>query len=191
MFYVGIDVGADKKGQAVAVMSQDLEVLALKAGLNAKGLAAHITDRFGIRLIAAIDASRRPALPGRGRWGRKCEREILSLGVRPQWTPDKDFFHNPDPAKQARYQWMQAGFTLFDEFTAILGESRVIEVFPSASYQALVQDPPVKLRFGLLDRKHRVDQLDAVCCALTAWCFDHGRYRAYGDDREGVIIVPA
>jgi len=84
---------------------------------------------------------------------------------------------------------MEIGFKIFEDFLSLISSNNVIEVFPSASYGIpLLKE--VHVNFTLFDRKHKTDQLDAICCALTAWCYFNDKYQAIGDPDEGQIIVP-
>jgi len=193
--FVGVDVGGPKKGQHACVMDETGRCLEFFHG-QAAGLAARIVERYGRDLIAAIDASRMPAPRGTGgpngtgKWGRACEREVRKLGVNPQWTPDAAFFETGAPDKLARYSWMAEGFVLFREFSDLIDEKNVLEVFPSASYGRFPAGLSAHLPLALFGRKTKTDQLDAACCALTALCFAKGFYREFGDPSEGTIIVP-
>lgn len=57
-------------------------------------------------------------------------------------------------------------FKLFEEFCSTLQACNVIEVFPSCSYDRFPPQP-VKVPFLFFQRKTKVDQLDAICCAPT------------------------
>ena len=189
MHFVGIDIAGEKKGQSVAVMDRHLRLISLKGGERAEGLPERIVQEFGRKIIVAIDAPRQPSIGLTGKWGRLCEREIQKeCQVRPQWTPDIKLFEGTDDRRK-RYEWMEIGFNIFEGFLSCIAPNNVIEVFPSASYGNF---PPkeVKTNFALFNPKHKTDQLDAICAALTAWYFWNGQYRAIGDPIEGQIIVP-
>ena len=189
MYFIGVDVGGKRKGQAVAVLHQDLRVVSMKAGQQSDALAARILEEYGNEIIVAIDAPRQPGKGRTGKWGRGCEREAMARGLRPQWTPEKEFFITAERDILERYSWMEIGFKLFEQFCSELEPHQVIEVFPSASYGRFGAEE-VLIPFGLWDRKSKKDQLDAICCALTAWCYYKGHYLALGDADEGQIIIP-
>lgn len=186
--FVGIDVAGSKKGQAVAVLAQDLRVAHLRHGLPAEGLAEKVFTLTGPGVIVALDSPRSPAANPSGKWGRECERRLYRRGIRLQWTPPHEYFQQQGHDKE----WMEIGFGLFKEFAKrkAAGEvAEVLEVFPSASYGSFAE-LGVTLPFNALDRKAKADQLDAVCCALVAWCYGHGHFEAVGEETEGQIVVP-
>lgn len=85
------------------------------------------------------------------------------------------------------------GFGLFADFAAHQAQGLVLgalEVWPPGAY-ARLGGLTVTLPMGGIDRKARADQLDAVCCALVAWCHARGWSRELGDDTEGRLVLPA
>ena len=52
---------------------------------------------------------------------------------------------------------------------------------PGAVVELVLRDPDIQ----------QPDQIDAVLCAYTAWCYNRGRVRWFGTPGEGLIIVPA
>lgn len=189
MIFVGIDVGAPQRGQAIAIMNEHRKVNTLQGSVQTEEILKNHIIPLGTDVIVAIDAPRKPIMSFNGRGGRECERELHRRGLRLFWTPTKrQFERNP-----SRYLWMQAGFELFKLFEKQKTQKAicdVIEVFPSASYgnfSKIVQAVP----FHLIDRRTKADQLDAICCALTAWYYHNEKYEAVGDEKEGQIIIPA
>ncbi len=187
--WLGIDVGGPAKGQALAVLDDQRRVVHLEAGLAAEGLAQSLVERWGPDLVVGLDAPRQPAPAGAVKAGRSCERalkRVPDLRVNPQWTPAQD---GPWPP---RLTWMVQGFAMFADLARLLGTARVLEVFPSASYQLLPPQAQVTWPLGLVGRagRLRLDLLDAVCCALTAWCHSRGFFLALGREDEGQIILP-
>lgn len=187
--WVGIDVGGAAKGQAVAVLNDACRVVHLEAGLPAQGLAGALLERWGTDLVVGIDAPRRPAIRGAAKAGRACERalkKVPDLKVTLQWTPPED---GPWPERLA---WMGLGFIIFADFSRLLGAERTLEVFPSASYQLLPPQASVTWPLGMVARAGalRVDLLDSVCCALTAWCHSQGWSLALGQEADGRLTLP-
>lgn len=183
--YLGLDVGGAKKGQALALLDDEFVVHGLWLAQSLDEAWSLIEAHAGPETILAIDAPRQPAPAGAAKRGRPCERELHKEGFRLQWSPLPGEIQDPD-------HWMAIGFEFFRrarerKVGAKLKE--VLETFPTASY-ARLPDLRVKLHLGLFERRNKVDQLDALCCALTAWCYAHGQYRAYGDEEQGQIIVP-
>lgn len=191
MFYLGIDVANPKKGQAVAVLDDGLRVVHLASrenhvGLIQKILKSHSTG--GDPVIVAIDAPRAMVPSSSTKWGRECERELHKRGFRLQWTPPASFFENPNHNKE----WMEIGFDLFRQAKALQKKGLVkesIEVFPSASYPSF-PELSLHIPFNLFDCRRKTDQLDAVCCALVAWCHSHKLTDRVGNEKEGEIILP-
>ena len=120
--------------------------------------------------------SRRPAEKG---WGRHCE-VVLSAShlANPQMTPLE---------REAPF-WMQLGFRLFDAFQP---HWTVHEVFPSASYRQIPNEPmiiSVDLRGFAPGPK---DMLDAYVSAWTVKEYAQGRGCAVGGgDDLGSIVLP-
>ncbi len=188
MHFVGIDVAGSKKGQAVAVMTEDLKVTHLRHGLECAEVAEVVLSMIDPGAVVAIDSPRSPSDNPGGKWGRECDRAMHRRGTPIQWTPPAEYFEQPNHDKE----WMALGFELFKAFEKLedQGEiAEVIEVFPSASYGHFAQ-LEVTLPLHFIDRKAKTDQLDAVCCAVTAWCYARGCHEAFGDPKEGQIIVP-
>ena len=183
--YLGLDVGGAKKGQALALIDDERVVRGLWMSRSVDEIWRIIEQHCGPRTVLGIDAPRSPAPAGAKKRGRACERELHKLGFRLQWSPFAGEIKDPD-------HWMAIGFEFFRRSRKLTAANRLLaalETFPTASY-ALLPELPVSLHLGLFQRANKVDQLDAVCCALTAWCYGHGLYRAYGDEAEGCIVVP-
>ncbi len=83
---------------------------------------------------------------------------------------------------------MQIGFTMF----RMLAGSTVHEVFPSASYALLSDEPSVRLSLTFSDfLPGPKDMLDAICAAYTVREFEAGRGCAVGGgDGLGRIVLP-
>jgi predicted nuclease with RNAse H fold len=149
-------------------------------------------------LTIGIDAPRKPSSTARGwywhrkgpgwrarldaerGWGRHCEVVIaVTKLAKPQWTPPGD----------AAPGWMRFGFSLF-EALAPLGH--VVEVFPTASYNQLVDsdEPRLDLPLRAFARGPK-DVLDAYVAAVTAreWARGNGA-EVGGGDGLGTIVLP-
>lgn len=100
--------------------------------------------------------------------------------ARPQWTPRAD---EAPP-------WMRFGFALFAECKRLA--VRAEEVFPSAAYRMLDQDPQSRIEMPLSAfARGPKDMLDAVVAALVVREFVQGRGSAVGDgDGLGRILLP-
>ncbi len=163
---------------------EDIRFRRIRKRKDAALLAGEIWRDYGKRAVIAIDSPRRLS-PG-PKCGRQCEREIKKEGLaNPQWSPTRT------EIGEARYEWMRVGFDLFRAFDSYYGRN-VIEVFPTASYKVL-KDPGIRvdLPFSHITKKNGQDVLDAVCAAITAYYWDNGSSRSFGEgDKHGEIIVP-
>ncbi len=186
MLYAGIDVGGEKKGQALCLLDLQCVVRRLEYGLTVSEVLNVLHEEKRQLCCIGIDAPRQPVKNEAAKAGRFCERELVhATGLRVQWSPRKN-----DLNKQHNL-WMVQGIALFERIAAELPHIRTLEVFPSASYGRFPPDAAIKVPLALFERKSRMDQLDAACCALVAWCYDKGLVRHFGaGDPEGEIIVP-
>ena len=155
--------------------------------------------------IVAIDAP--PAWGLRPGGSRLTEQEIRRLGIQSFGTPS-----DPKKAKSAFYDWMRAGFRVFEvaadhgfeRFRSGRATNKAIEVFPHATAVVLAgclqprHARKREWRLGVLaaqgvtvDGLRSVDQVDAALAALTGLFALRGRMSALGDPKEGVIVLPA
>jgi predicted nuclease with RNAse H fold len=154
--------------------------------------------------VVAIDSP--PGWAGNGR-SRQTEREIRLFGIQSYGTPTADR-GNDHPF----YEWMRVGFEVF-RIASLAGFPRyrggpaagtAIEVFPHASAVVLAGCLPprgtgkrawrasvLKARGVNVDPLRSLDQIDAALAALTGLRALSGRSSAFGDPREGVIVLPA
>jgi predicted nuclease with RNAse H fold len=197
MIFIGIDVQL-KRGLAVAVMDENAWVCrtAWLGPGQAQSVALELAQQYP-GAIVGIDAPRQPLRqPRRYYWtrngwrhakagdrgqGRHCEVAIAALGLaRPQWTPVRD----------SAPPWMAEGFALFEA----LGEQGLAteEVFPSAAYGQLTDDPDAELTMPLSGfARGPKDMLDAVVAAFCVREFIQGRGCAVGGgDGLGRIVLP-
>ncbi len=186
MLYAGIDVGGEKKGQALCLLDKQRAVLRLESGLSVSEVLDVLHEESSKLSCIGIDAPRQPVKDTAAKAGRACERELVhAMGLRLQWSPracDLNKAHN---------LWMLQGIALFERIAVELPQVRTLEVFPSASYGHFPLDVAISIPLALFERKARTDQLDAACCALVAWCYDNGCFKSFGKgDPEGEIIVP-
>jgi methylated-DNA-protein-cysteine methyltransferase related protein len=199
--FVGIDVSAsrgfdlcaldDKRRVALLVKARDLEML------------EPILRQFAKTTTFAVDAS---SAPSRGLLAGKdyrvAEHELRKLGISLYYTPR---------AEESAPAWMREGFALYRLLDSMgfpvfgggeAGSGLAIEVYPHLSYVSLTgtrRGSSSKLewargalrgRVGGLPAGAEQDVLDAACAALTAWHFVNGRWVAYGDPAEGLIVAP-
>jgi len=119
---------------------------------------------------------------------RKCDLELRKLGIR--------FF----PITLGPMRMLtKRGMALKKNILASIPGARVIEVYPGATYDILGTERKNRhsiLRLfamkGIKISKKGLsqDELDGVCCALTAKMFMENKAGAIGDQNEGVIVVP-
>ena len=184
MVYIGIDVAS--VNQTIAIMDDQLKVINLLINEPVKGLARKIIKLVSDNFIVAIDAPRKPVRNKDRKWGRVCEVDLHKMGYRLQWTPPLEIVK-----ERSDKQWMINGFQLFEDFEQIkkINTSiEIIETFPSACYGRF-HNLFITLPFHFFDRRSKKDQIDAICCALTAWCYNNGNYQAIGNVIEGQIII--
>ena len=200
---VGLDVQATRGCPYVAIRPDGITTFAGWVGRAnvdeiAESLLGEISKRPEQRFAFGIDAPRcaltqprrwywhggknswRPRGAAERGWGRHCEIVVSAHRLaNPQWSP----LAADVPA------WMTMGFRLFE----ILGEhGEVFEVFPSASYAQLRDDPSVTASIRIADFwTNQKDMLDALVAAITVREYLAGRGCAVGGgDGFGSIILP-
>jgi predicted nuclease with RNAse H fold len=198
---VGIDVGGPRKGFH-AVASGDGAYLEKFASRDARALAAWCIQ-VGARAVA-IDAPSRWSRTGRA---RPAECALAAEGIHAFATPSVEAAEG-----RAFYRWMHNGaalyeviephFRLFDGGNAVSG-TVCCETFPQAVACALAGRVVSAKGKGAVRREllreagiatkplSNIDVVDAALCALAAQALLAGRYKTYGDAREGFIVVPA
>jgi predicted nuclease with RNAse H fold len=186
--WVGVDVGARRKGFHVAVSSEraierlvnfarPLEVVEL--------LAAHRPA------VVAVDGPRSFAKPGAR--SRADERELaaaLACGIR--FTPSEEDVRSH---RGAYYGWVLNGLELYGALEAASAEHgwRVIECFPTASFTVLggrrgaatraawSASVLAELAIEGLPAVTSQDERDAIMAAITARAYDRGRVTTFGE----------
>jgi predicted nuclease with RNAse H fold len=198
---VGIDVGGPRKGfHAVAL--REGSYLDTFASPDARDLAAWCVQA-GARAVA-IDAPCRWSRSGRA---RPAERALAAEGIHAFATPSLEAaegraFYGWMRNGAALYEVMEQHFPLFDGGNAVSGPV-CCETFPQAVACALA-GKVVSARHKTTVRREllgeagiatqplsNIDLVDAALCALAAQALLAGRFQAYGDAREGFIVVPA
>jgi methylated-DNA-protein-cysteine methyltransferase-like protein len=199
--FVGIDVSASR-GFDLCVLDEKRRVSLLVKARNLATLEP-ILRQFPKDTTFAVDAPTTPSrglLPGKEY--RVAEHELRRLGITLYYTPRTE---------EAAPAWMQEGFALYRLLDSIgfpvfgggdAGSGLAIEVYPHLSYVCLTgtrRGSSSKLEWTRAALRGRVggvpaaadqDVLDAACAALTAWHFVNGRWVAYGNPTEGVIVAP-
>lgn len=189
LMWAGIDVGGDRKGFDVALISTELELEELHR-LRSPREIVQLLLRSVRPAVVAIDSPESPA--DDGQTSRSCELRVNQdvCGIR--WTPDAATIDaNPN-----YYGWIINGYRVW---TALRAEGLlVIEVFPTASWtrwlgarngRSRAQWSREGLRTlgitGVPSRTNQ-DQRDAIAAAWTA------RAAAMGQIATGYepIVIP-
>jgi predicted nuclease with RNAse H fold len=185
--WIGVDVGAERKGFDLAVVD-GTSLLALHARLSRADVVEIVTATRPD--LVGIDGPRSPAPAGAR--ARDAERQLARRVCGIRWTPDAAAL-----AQNPYYGWVRAGLMLFDALAGAGVEA--IEVFPTAAWTRWVgARPPGETRarwsrrglltLGLQGVPHRLNQdaRDAIAAAVTAHLYSEGRAEAIG----GEIVVP-
>jgi len=114
-------------------------------------------------------------------------------------------------APKNQFGWMLAGESIYSSLSKdyelmkgdfVDGPRIMFETFPHAvvcslfgrvvSAKSKLRDRrTLLLRHGIADKAiANIDFVDAAICALTAHYVARGKWRAYGDDKSGRIVVP-
>ena len=196
----GIDVGGKRKGfHAVALRGK--RIVGTLATCSATDAVAWC--RRHAASVVAIDAPSQWSVTGRS---RPCERDLARLGMRCFSTPSREVGED-----HPFYGWMMNGATLFQLMTRYYrlydGRSASLdpvcfETFPHAIACSLAgrtlsaKQKRVERR-RLLEEAGFVtgdltslDDVDAALCAVAAQQFIAGRFNAYGEPRQGFILLP-
>jgi predicted nuclease with RNAse H fold len=202
MLALGIDVGATRKGLDAVVLDDSLAPVTTGRHMTASDVGVLVKESEPD--IVAIDAP--PAWGVHPNASRRTEQEIRRFGIQSFGTPS-----DPKKAKSAFYDWMRAGFTVFEiaaahgfeRFRSGRPAGKAIEVFPHASAVVLAGClPPAGVskrewRAAVLsaqgiptDELRSADQVDAALAAFTGIRALQGRFSALGDPKEGVIVLP-
>ena len=199
--FVGIDVSASR-GLDLCVLDAKRHVSLLLKARDLETLEP-ILRQFPKTTTFAVDA---PSTPSKGlvtgKEHRVAEHELRKLNISLYFTPRSE-----DTAPS----WMRAGFALYQLLDSMgfpvfgggeAGSGLTIEVYPHLSYVSLTGDKrgtASKVEWSRAALRRSIhglppgsdqDALDAACAALTAWTFVNGRWVAYGDPVEGLIIAP-
>jgi predicted nuclease with RNAse H fold len=183
--WVGVDVGAHRKGFDVAVIDGS-HVHVLAGGLTVSEVAAVVAAVEP--LVVGIDSPCGCAPDGQA--SRECERRVAReiCGIR--WTPDA-----AEVMRNRYYSWVVHGLELYRALAGVAAE--VIEVFPTASWTRwLGRRGPLSrsiwTRSGLtaleltgVPRRTNQDQRDAIAAAVTAHEHSH-----HATESFGAIVVP-
>jgi predicted nuclease with RNAse H fold len=183
--WLGVDVGAQRKGFHSAILEQ-CELLPLRDGLTCDEVVALVEEVQPT--VVAVDSPCRCAPPGEKT--RECERQVRQAICGIRWTPEETAVQS-----SPYYAWVVEGLKLYD---ALAGHDlEVIEVFPTASWtrwlgvrgpdtrEAWTRRGAATLGLSGVPRRTNQDQRDAIAAALTARQHTLGSTEAIGD-----IVVP-
>src|ERR1700749_2038394 len=185
--WLGVDVGAERKGFDVALVDERA-LVALLAGLSVPAVVEIAVTRSPVLVGVDSPASCAPD----GHSARADERELARRVCGIRWTPDLRTVHDGG----AYYAWVRHGLALFHALAAQGVE--VIEVFPTASWTRWGGGRGAMSRArwsrdgldalglaGVPDRTNQ-DQRDAIAAAGTPRQHTQGLTESIGD-----IVVPA
>ena len=198
--FVGIDVGGTRKGfHAIAIRER-----AITGQLHTL-VAEEVVDWCNEcgAVGVGIDAPCRWSRTGHA---RAAEQELAKLGISAFATPSRALAES-----KTFYSWMLNGARLyglversFPLFSGREPQSRFcVETFPQAVACALAgkvlpakqkgkNRPAVLLAEGIdTSSLTSADFVDAALCALTAQYVARGSYKAYGEEKDGFIVVPS
>ena len=185
--WLGVDVGAERKGFDVAVIDER-SLRELRGGESVAGVAELAASRSPV--LVAVDSPRSCAPDGHT--SRADERELRRRVCGIRWTPDLAAIRDGG----AYYAWIRHGLALFDALAA--RGVVAIEVFPTASWTRWhgprgarsrahwSSDGLAGLGLAGVPQRTNQDQRDAIAAAMTARQHTHGLTEAIGE-----IIVPA
>lgn len=205
----GIDVGGARKGYH-AVALRDGRFLACIASRDATALVDWCVTLEVMHV--GVDAPCRWSSDGRK---RASERALAAAGMACFASPSRAaaVAHEAAAAQAGKsgwYGWMFEGERLYAALTReyplySTGDPPprcCFETFPQAVACALAgkivsAKDKQRVRRALLadagvalDGLRSIDLVDAALCALAAQAFALGRWRGYGDDEDGRVIVP-
>lgn len=198
-FVVGVDVGGDRKGFH-AVLLRDGQILGTKGDRDPAAIVAWCLKNEAD--VVAVDA---PCRWSQSRASRSAERELGRQRISCFSTPVRE-----NALNRSFYRWVFNGERLYralekgyPQFNGQWGEGHMcIETFPHAIVCALegrvvpAHPKNATRRFVLRDKGldvsklSNIDFVDAALCAIAAEAFCQGRFKSFGDDLEGYIIVP-
>jgi predicted nuclease with RNAse H fold len=196
---LGIDIGVGKGHDLVLIDERRAPLRVVpRAGLD--DVRRVLTESRAD--VVAIDAP--PAWAASGR-SRLTENELAHLNIHSFRTP------SPEHAGGRQFDWMRSGMAVF-ALAAELGypqhnggtfRCRSIEVFPHATATVLAGTLPPKGSSKRVWRERvlrslgvrteelsSADLIDAALAALTGLLALEGHHSAFGDPREGMIVLP-
>lgn len=185
MWWLGVDVGGDKKRFDVAVIDAQ-GVRDLRGRLTCLEVVG-IIEEVG-PVVVAIDSPRSCA-PGKSR-SRDCERQLAKQICGIRWTPHAAAVQGND-----YYGWIVEGLKLYAAIESDTAE--VIEVFPTASWtrwlgkrghrrrSAWTREGLTELGLSGVSKRTNQDQRDAIAAAVTARQHTQGLTESIGE-----IVVP-
>lgn len=205
----GIDVGGARKGYH-AVALREGQFLACLATRDAAALVDWCRALAVVHV--GVDAPCRWSSDGRK---RASERALAAAGMACFASPTRDVALAHEAAavragKSGWYGWMFEGERLYAALTreyalypgGVPAARCCFETFPQAVACALAGEivsakEKQRVRRALLadagvaqEALISIDLVDAALCALAAQAFAAGRWRGYGDDEDGRVIVP-
>ena len=188
--FIGIDVGASKKGFHGIVL-KNKKIISIYHSLYVEEICCWCDD-FSPDVIA-IDA---PCGWSKDRLSREAERNLIIKGKRiPCFsTPTKKISHT-----KKYYEWILNGEKLYEELR--LNRFNPIETYPYGIIRCLLDNysfSKLELRKKILkkydissEKLLVIDEYDATLCAINACFYFYKQTKAFGNQAEGYIILPA
>lgn len=199
----GVDVGGSRKGFH-AVTLREGEYLDHYEATEAAKIADWCRKQGAV--LIGVDAPCRWSRTGRA---RECERQLMEEEIWCFSTPTRAAAERHPTGNfdwmlngEALFRALQKTHTLFDGRLEPANRSLCFETFPHAVTWALAGKPvlaknkrtkrPELLRQAgvATENLKGIDRIDAALCALTAHYLALGAIETYGDESEGLIVVP-
>lgn len=175
---IGIDVGGNKKGFAIAAMTIETLEWIFMEGASDVDAVLHKLRRSDLGLkVIAIDCP--PTAQINGPKTRSAERELHKLGYRVQWTRRQNL---------ESQEWMLNGQALWDSLRREFSNVELIETFPTAAFDH-VSDYNIRplarpARVSHINSHHH-DLMDAALCAIVAHKYTKGSVQVVGNASSG------
>lgn len=204
--FIGVDVGAPRKGFDVAVYRDGaIESFHKFKGGNQVPALVEMIHSLGSKVVA-IDSPQNWAPVEKS---RPCERAFVKMGICGiRFTPNR---RTADSSSNGYYGWIFNGMKLWEALDPAASKgAKVIEVFPTAAWTVWFGSRGTRRRAAWSERclkgldielpevRRNQDKRDAVAAALTACEYSNGEAEAVsdGDDRhpnsaESGIVLPS
>lgn len=189
--FMGVDVGAAKKGFHMVCINSHRKIISSVACKSVQELRGHV-NKSSPKVIA-IDCPRAWATkPG----GREAERIMCANNISIFFTPIQQ------KCNRDIYNWMGNGMPLFEELKS--ENQSIIEVYPYSIavrlsgnrrphlLSKIIWRRNVLSNFGIWGLNLRnIDFVDAALAASTSLLAHQNKTEKWGNDDEGFIVLPS